>query len=137
MKDRITLLLISAPLFFLIGLVVFFSMQSAYLPEVTLRIQGYDPRDLLSGHYISYRIDWANSDCLQFPDKTCPKGNAFFKNQKFYVPEAEAAKLDELLRNPQGRIFEVVYSFGDGVRPRPKRLLINGQDWLIAVKNEG
>lgn len=31
--------------------------------EVTLAIRGFDPRDLLSGHYLRYQVDWGSARC--------------------------------------------------------------------------
>jgi uncharacterized membrane-anchored protein len=37
--------------------------------ELTIPIVGYDPRDLLSGHYLVYRLDWDSSICRQRPSQ--------------------------------------------------------------------
>ena len=37
-----------------------------YLP-----IKGYDPRDLISGHYIRYQVDWGFDPCWQQQGDTC------------------------------------------------------------------
>lgn len=104
--------------------------------EVTVAIRGYDPRDLLSGHYIQYTIDWNRTDCRQFSDNICPQ-NEFCKEARwgrqcrFYIPEKDAKKLDRLFwrRNDTDMIFEVVYSYRKGRPPLAKQLLINGKDW--------
>ena len=43
--------------------------------DIKLPVMGYDPRDLLSGHYIQYQIDWEKADCNQFEDSVCHKDN--------------------------------------------------------------
>ena len=143
MTKKINLLLTAAPVLFLALLTAALAVMRAGLPEVTVRIAGYDPRDLLSGHYIASTIDWENTDCGQFKNGICPK-EAFYEsgidglwgnNHRFYIPERKAAELDRIFRNGENddRVFEVVYGFAPGFRPLAKRMLINGQDWRKAV----
>ena len=112
-------------------------------PEVTLRIQGFDPRDLLSGHYISYDIDWENSDCSQFENNVCPvdRFRLFSRHYgyRFYIPEQHAAELDRRFRAAfsNNDVFEIVYAYSSRFRPMAKKLLINGKDWQeVIIKNE-
>ena len=115
-------------------------MQRETGKEVTVTISGYDPRDLLSGHYISFTIDWDKTDCTQFPDDICPKSEfctetAWGRQCRFYIPEENAEKLNNLFlwRNSTGKVFEIVYSYHKGSEPLAKRLLINGTDWYKAL----
>ena len=111
-------------------------MQRVTGKEVKVAVMGYDPRDLLSGHYIQYTIDWNRTDCSQFPDGNCPK-DEFCKQARwgrqcrFYIPEKNAKELDRLFsrRNTTDMIFEVVYSYHKGQEPLAKQMLINGKDW--------
>ncbi len=140
MRQNIKIILAAAPLLFLALFAATLSFLHAGLPEVTVRISGYDPRDLLSGHYIAYTIDWDNTDCTQFENNICPKGDFYEtgiyglqgNNHRFYVPEDKADKLDALLENRGGEhIFEIVYGYDPGFRPLAKKLLIDGQDWRL------
>ena len=72
MKKYLNSLLIASPVILLAILTIGMAVLRTSLPEVTLRISGYDPRDLLSGHYIVYTIDWDDTDCKQFKDRQCP-----------------------------------------------------------------
>lgn len=143
MRKKINMLLAAAPVLFLALLTTALAVMRAGLPEVTVRIAGYDPRDLLSGHYIAYTIDWENTDCRQFENEICPK-EAFYESgigglrgnsHRFYIPERKAAELDRIFRSGEndGRVFEIVYGFAPGFRPLAKKLLINGQDWQKVV----
>ncbi len=107
-------------------------------PEVILRIQGFDPRDLLSGHYISYQIDWQNSDCTQFENNKCPKENFETVSQRFYIPEKYAYELDKRFRQADfnNDVFEIIYAYSPRFLPIAKRLLINGQNWEICIKTK-
>jgi uncharacterized membrane-anchored protein len=41
--------------------------DSSHGTEVKFRVQGYDPRDLLAGHYLTYRVDYGSRiTCGQF-----------------------------------------------------------------------
>ena len=107
--------------------------------DVRVRVTGYDPRDLLSGHYIQYQIDWKNTDCVQFENQVCPDEKYFCKKARwgtqcrFYIPEKEAPRLDNLFRNRNKTedVFEVVYSYRPGHKAMAKQLLINGADWRL------
>ena len=50
------------------------SVRVAAGTEVRLRVTGYDPRDLLSGHYLRYRVDFGTDVCAggtASEDQTC------------------------------------------------------------------
>ena len=132
------------PILVLVLWVLFLTVKSIALPEVKVRIGGYDPRDLLYGHYIAYTIDWANTDCSQFSDKTCPikefesyaQKALWGKQFRFYVPEQNAQELDNMFRNARGNhTFEVVYKYASGIKPLAKELLIDGQPWREVIKS--
>ena len=133
-KNYLKLILMIAPALLLLVWVSVLSYQLHSGKEIVLRIRGYDPRSLLSGHYIQYQIDWANSDCAQFEAGICPKeefNKALFNgywghNGRFYVSEKEAQALDRAVRNYQNEA-EIVYSYRKGRRPYALRLLINGK----------
>ena len=143
------------PLICLIAWTGFLTYQQKNGQEVKVRITGYDPTDILSGHYIAYQIDWEKTDCNQFADRVCPKDNFCKRNKlakivswgapcRFYVPEKYAQQLDETFRKSmtnflsddtiQKDIFEVVYSYQEGKDPIAKELLINGKDWRKSIK---
>lgn len=142
MKRYIFALFLSVPFFLLLAWTVGLHYQKINMPEVILPITGYDPRDLLAGHYIRYQIDWDNADCDQFENGFCPI-EAFEDNRmgfhRFYIPENRARALDTAfitgMHNGEKLSFSVVYAYKDGVRPIPKRLLINGKDWQETITN--
>ncbi len=143
MNKKILALVFIIPFVILLAWTIWLYAQQATGKEVKVAVNGYDPRDLLSGHYIQYTIDWDRTDCRQFPNGICPK-NEFCKNARwgrqcrFYIPEKNAAELDELFwrRRVTGMIFEVVYSYRKGSEPLAKQLLINGQDWRESLENK-
>ena len=96
--------------------------------EVVLPITGYDPRNLLSGHYIEFRIDWAKANCRQADwNGACPKGD-FSGVSRFYVPENKAHELERLINNHQYNT-EILFAYQAGKRPVAKELLIDGKPW--------
>jgi uncharacterized membrane-anchored protein len=107
--------------------------------EITVRILGYDPRDLLSGHYIRYRIDWDNTDIEQFNNKSFTKQNFIDslnrKSLRFYVPEKHARYLDKILmessniKEEDRKRIEVIYSYKKGKHPIATKLLVDGKDY--------
>ena len=141
MKNKILAIALITPLICLAGWLIYLTFQRATGKEVIVSIQGYDPRDLLSGHYIRYTIDWEKTNCAQFENGLCPE-EEFCKNARwgglcrFYVPERNAQELDGLfwLRNDSDLIFEVIYSYKKGSEPIAKQMLINGEDWRKSLK---
>ncbi len=136
MKKRTLALVFFVPWVLLAGWVVGLACLRAGGSEVTVSITGYDPRDLLSGRYIAYQIDWEQTDCTQFPGKKCPPGKEFCTDDtwgrscRFYISETSADGLDRLFRQRNESLrFEVVYSYAPHKKPIAKKLLINGQNW--------
>ena len=104
--------------------------------EVRIKIEGYDPRGLLTGHYILYQNN-GESVVKNTPGTVC-KASDFSGSHKFYIPQTEAARLDRLFgrgRNQQNT-FEIVYSCVEGKKPIAKQLLIDGMDWHDFLKKE-
>ncbi len=142
MNSKLFLGLISIPLIGLAAWTAYTEYKSHTMPEVTVNIQGFDPRSILSGHYIAYRINWEKTDCRQFTDNECPK-NDFDKSDswnygrhRFYIPQERAKELEERFNNAEKNqdTFEVVYAYKKGFKPIAKRLLINGEIWQNALK---
>ena len=136
MNKKTLYITLFSPLFCLICWCLFLTCQRQNGTDLTLPIMGYDPRDLLSGHYIQYQIDWDKVDCTQFPKSSCPKQDfckeaRWGKQCRFYIPEKDANELNQLFlsRNSNNLNFEVVYSYQSGKKAIAKQLLINEQDW--------
>ncbi len=129
--------------------------------EVILPITGYDPRDLLSGHFLIYTVNYGVK-------KIC-KGNFSYKNkrpgyicldskkfsyswpykcelviagkcrgtrfeagiERFYIPQENAKELDKLVRNKKASILLSVPING---KAQIKDLLINGTPWKDLIK---
>lgn len=123
--------LVFLPVFILLLWVATIEVQRNSGREVVVRLRGYDPRDLLSGHYISYQIDWDKTDCGQFDGGICP-WHDFERMGRFYVPENKAQALDQLVQN-RVNTTEMVFSYRKGIKPLALKLLVNGEDWEVAT----
>lgn len=151
---RSVLLAVAAPIFALILLAGYkhYILNSGI--EITLPISGYDPRDLLSGHYLTYQVDYGVSpmcpeassasrdgyvcltsksfsydeptDCLTFIRGTCRYTRFDAGVEKFYIPEDRAVELDRDVRDHKASI--VLSVTGSGVA-QVKELLIDGKSW--------
>lgn len=141
-KEKGIRLFFLLPIVFFLGWVIYLSAFTALAQEVTVRITGYDPRDLLSGHYLAYQIDWKKTNCAQFENQQCPYKEFSKIPHRFYLPEKEAVSVEKLFRDVminsdafQEKTFEIVFSYVPGKTPVAKRLLIDGKDWRNALTN--
>ncbi len=152
-SKRILILAFVIPILVLLGLTLYKKSVVSYGQQVTLPIEGYDPRDLLSGHYLIYRINYGvegmcagSSDgqtvfvCLEPPHfsldrvEDCSKqirgrcnGSRFEAGiEKYFVPEAEARILEAKV---QSKAASIVLSIGPNGDAQVKDLLIEGRPW--------
>lgn len=131
MSKKVIAVILSLPILFLGIWGIHLNIQKDSGIEVRIPITGYDPRDLLSGHYIQYKIDWDKFDCdFSIADNFC-RDKVWNEQQRFYIPEKYAKKLDNLFREKDNKnmLFEVIYSYKKGRKPIAKELLINGENW--------
>ena len=97
---------------------------------VKVTMQGYDPVDLLSGHYLLLRPDWSKTDCSQFDNNTCPT-ELFAYSYRYYLPETDAISIDkEIARNLNIKI-EMEFAINGKANPLVKELYINNQQWKV------
>jgi uncharacterized membrane-anchored protein len=122
--------------------------------EVILPISGYDPRDLISGHYLRYRVEYGIPDicygekndsqsvfiCLEKKISSiiqpgnckivihgfCENSQFYAGIEKFYIPESQAKSLEELIRSKKASIVISVTTDGTA---QVKDLLIDGKSW--------
>ena len=96
--------------------------------EVRLPITGYDPRNLLSGHYVAYRIDWAKADCFQADwQGKCPV-DKFKTSYRFYVPERTASSIERAINKADVQT-EIVFSYRKSGTAVARDLLIDGRSF--------
>ncbi len=144
---------LSFPIFALLVLTAYKGYVHSYGQEIILPITGYDPRDLLSGHYLIYEIDYgvagicstntgkqagyvcleprtfsysAPEDCGKLIRGECTDGRFEAGIERFYVPEARARELEELIRS---KAASIVLSLPRSGQAQVKDLLLDGASW--------
>ena len=128
--NKIKVILLLLPFLCLCGWAMCYANFVKHAQMVTLPITGYDPRNLLSGHYIEFRIDWKNANCHQLDwNGSCPRKD-FEGITRYYVPESEARKLERVINNSNHRT-EIVFAYKKDsiISPKPQELQIDGQMW--------
>jgi len=114
------------------------SFQSKISKSETVRIAttGYDPRDLLSGHYINLRLLWDETDCSQFYDNECPD-DGFDYRYRFYVPEHDAVCLDRKIASSRDLKIELEFAMPYNSEPIITNLYIESHPWKEWLVKEG
>ena len=97
-----------------------------YGNSVTVAVTGYDPRDLLSGHYLSLTPDWDNTDCTQFEENKCPKTD-FEPRYRFYISEEIAPSLEKFINQLRPNM-SLEFSYQDH-HPAMRKLFIENMPW--------
>ena len=128
MKNKLFILGLFLPVIFLLSFFILQNYQANMGYEVKVPVKGFDPRDLLSGHYVLLQTDKENIDCQQFENNICPDNNYFQKTYRYYVNEKQAQTLENLIRNNQTKA-EIVFKIIPNKAPKVKSLLINGEEW--------
>lgn len=102
--------------------------------EITIRAEGFDPRSLISGHYIRLRLNWQATDCTQFDDNLCHPSR-FDSVYNFYLPEEDAAYIDrQIWKSGNTLKIDLVFAYPENKQPHLKRMLIDGKDWPKWIK---
>lgn len=159
MDDKFKLILaVSLPIVFITSFALYKSYQLTTGREIVLPISGYDPRNLLSGHYLIYTVDYGIKNichpssaikkngylCLNPKEfsykkpKHCPlfiKGTCEYRRfdagiNRYYVSEGEAKDLNRFVIDGAGSLLLSVQSDGE---TQIKDLLINDVSWRDTV----
>lgn len=125
------------PFLAILSYTLFLAFQMHSARDVVIAIQGYDPRSLLSGHYIHYQIDWKKTDCNQFAGGICPKRDFDKIPHRYYIPQQEADRLNQLLllADQNNVQFEIIFAYEQNRAPIARALLINNQEWQQYLMN--
>jgi len=155
-SKRALLLSLLFPIFLLAGLTLKKQSTKSLGQSITLPISGYDPRDLLSGHYLVYRIDYGVDVCESgsFSDAasetffvcpnekrvelfkpstcdlairgSCSHGRFVAGVEKYFVPQEQALRLEKIVQSGKASVVLAVSRDGQAV---VKDLLIKGKRW--------
>ncbi len=115
------------PIVVLIGWIINIEINLHTENTVTIRMRGYDPIDLLSGHYLYLQPDWSETDCRQFEQNICPS-ERFAYSYRYYLPEFDAVNIDRLIAHKNPKI-DMVFTYQGQSNPLVKGLRIDGKDW--------
>ncbi len=142
----------------IVMLAVMMGREEWYLAHgevVDLPISGYDPRDLLAGNYLRFRVDYGvepcgrsrpemamagvclrpdpsvlegdvPGDCTLFVRGQCRGGRFLAGVERYYIPAEAARDLEARLREGRAAVRLVI---GENGRARIEALLIDGQPW--------
>ena len=151
------------PIIALVGLTVKKERRMIHGEEVVLPIEGFDPRDLLSGNFLIYQIKYGVTNLCQQTSKQsnstigyvvldppqfqtlkpsigqtfikgeCERGRFKAGIERFYIPQEHATILDKEVRGKKGKI--VLSVFYDG-RAQVKDLLVNDQSWRTFIAEQ-
>ena len=144
------------PILVLLGLVFCNEFDNRHSKEFVLKVTGYDPRHLLAGHYLIYRVEYGvptpchdpkarprhammclkplhamkniseKSSCSLFISGYC-RGQDFIAGiERFYIPATESARLDQLVRGGEVKLVVTITPSG---KARPAHLFINGESF--------
>jgi uncharacterized membrane-anchored protein len=151
---RALILALIFPILVLAGLSVYRGYVRSTGVEVILPISGYDPRDLLSGHYLIYRIEYGVEgicsgltgqgttgyvcldpkmfsssqplNCSTLIRGICNDGRFEAGIEKYYVPEKQARQLEQQIQSKSASILLSITSTGQA---QVKDLMVNGRSW--------
>lgn len=101
--------------------------------RVMVTVVGYDPRSLISGHYLQLRINWEDTDCLQFPQQNCHK-DMFENIYRFYIPETDAPELERMIIKKRP-FMQLEFALSDN-KPLVRDLYIEKQLWSDWYRQE-
>lgn len=109
-------------------------LHYTFSPKIYVAATGYDPRDLLSGHYLNLTLDWEKTDCSQFENKVCAK-ERFERIYRYYLPEADAVFLEkEIFKNSPDLLLEFAYPRKGA--PLIRNLTLDKQNWKDWIKTK-
>jgi uncharacterized membrane-anchored protein len=160
LKRKKLIFAIAFPIVLLLGL----TLQKHTLRQTGTKrifpISGYDPRDLLSGHYLIYTIDYGIGnicDYSSYPNRNkeshicfdtnsyvagpvtgckiairgeCKGGRFVAGLERFYVPQEKALAIEKLVQSKKAGIEVAI---GAGGTAQVTELLIEGIPWQEAL----
>lgn len=158
-SKKVLIAVLVFPILILAGLTIYKQRIVSFGKTVHFLIDGYDPRDLLSGHYLIYRVNYAlenicgasdepsrpayvclqprfasldevPSHCERYIRGSCEHHQFKAGIERFYVPESEAGRMEREVRAKKASIAVSVSSSGDA---QVVDLFIDGESWRNVV----
>lgn len=129
--------------------------------RVVLPVRGFDPRDILAGHYLAVGADYSgfenecaaenksgdaffcpdartvrmgrNAECAGFIRGWCASGTFRDGAERFYIPEKSAVALDKAVRDEK-LSPQIVLNVGKDGAARPVDLILDGVPYREYLK---
>lgn len=149
------------PIAGVLGMIVRSEVKLALGVELRVPIRGFDPRDLLRGHYLMFQFDWTvqgacaeGEECCYCLDargpgargaqvqqaacmdlKECPArmdAAELDALRRFYVPEEVGTRLEDLVRHKRAVAVLAVTPQGGVVL---KQLEVDGKPWREVLES--
>ncbi len=157
LRAKLLIFAIVFPIVLLLGFMLYKQRVVSQGERVVLKIVGYDPRDLLSGHYLIYNVEYGvattcSHDTNLAAAYVCLEDNAFrfgpvrdcnlaiagrCENsrfvagiERFYVPQENAQELE---KHVMGRDASIELAIKNG-QAQVVDLLIEGKSWREKIK---
>ncbi len=152
MKNKLLLVSLIFPITALLGLTVYKQNILASGLEYKVVIEGYDPRDLISGHYLLFRYKFdipnlctdsnygqpinicladqtvsydINTNCPATLVGFCDGARFTTGHERFYIPQERGLELEQKIRDGKAEVVLSVRGQSEVI----KDLLINGKSW--------
>ena len=122
MKNKIICILLFLPIFAMASMMAYYMVHGNF-QKVRVAVNGYDPRDLLSGFYMQLTPDWQRTDCTQFTENICPQ-KEFESVYNYYINRSHSDKLSQAVNEKRA---ELLFSYKQGQTPQIVDLLIDGR----------
>lgn len=120
------------PFLALLGWLGYLELQYASAPRVMVAVSGYDPRDILSGHYLNLAPEWDKTDCRQFAGGICPQAS-FERVYRYYLPQNDALYLEKVLAGDNLDV-KLEFALPENASPLIRGLYIDNTDWKDWMK---
>ena len=120
------------PFLALLGWLGYLELQYASAPRVMVAVSGYDPRDILSGHYLNLAPEWDKTDCRQFAGGICPQARVE-RVYRYYLPQNDALYLEKALAGDNLDV-KLEFALPENASPLIRALYIDNTDWKDWMK---
>ncbi|MDR1694212.1 MAG: GDYXXLXY domain-containing protein [Lactobacillaceae bacterium] len=127
-RNYIVAAILAFPVFMLFFWVLSVQNKINNAETVMVAVTGYDPRDLLSGHYVVLRPVWDDTDYEQFNNNKFSR-NDFDYSYRFYLPEEDAEYLDRVVGRTRDLKMFLEFAMPANSKPIVKELYIEGLKW--------
>lgn len=129
MNNKIFYALLFLPAAVLATVMIYYTAMCNF-QRVEVAVQGYDPKDFLSGYYMNLQPNWTQTDCNQFADHVCPI-REFKTYYRYYINRKQSNKLTE---DVNAGSVKLVFSYQKGKVPMVVDLLVDGRSYFDYIK---